>query len=358
MLETEACVNKILNVWYLMFNGDLLFRLTANRSSKHFHRTDGSYFLEVDRLLRPGGYFVLSGPPVQWPKQESEWRVLQELASIMCYQLLAVEGNTAIWQKPLNHSCLMKHKNARVQLCSRKDDPNASWYVPLKSCVSRLPVSAKKAVPEDLTVPKWPKRLSYPSKRLSVVPHGDKALLFQADIHRWERRVKHYEKALGLALGTSRIRNVMDMNAIFGGFAAALITTPIWVMNVVPSSSLNTLPVIYDRGLVGVTHDWCEAFSTYPRTYDLIHVVDFKALILDKTGEKIRCSMVDVIIEMDRILRPSGVIVIRDTPVMLEKLSRMMPAVRWTRNIYNSEIESSGKEKLLVAKKNLLDLAA
>lgn len=29
-----------------------------------------------------------------------------------------------------------------------------------------------------------------------------------------------------------------------------------WVMNVVPVSGPNTLPVIYDRGLIGVLHDW------------------------------------------------------------------------------------------------------
>ena len=41
-------------------------------------------------------------------------------------------------------------------------------------------------------------------------------------------------------------------------FAAALIDQSMdsWVMNVVPVSGPNTLPVIYDRGLIGVMHDW------------------------------------------------------------------------------------------------------
>lgn len=41
-------------------------------------------------------------------------------------------------------------------------------------------------------------------------------------------------------------------------FAAALIDQSMdsWVMNVVPISGPNTLPVIYDRGLIGVMHDW------------------------------------------------------------------------------------------------------
>jgi hypothetical protein len=45
---------------------------------------------------------------------------------------------------------------------------------------------------------------------------------------------------------------------VFYRFAAALIEQKLdcWVMNVVPVSGSNTLPVIYDRGLIGVMHDW------------------------------------------------------------------------------------------------------
>lgn len=44
----------------------------------------------------------------------------------------------------------------------------------------------------------------------------------------------------------------------FGRFAAALIDQAFdcWVLNVVPVSGPNTLPVIFDRGLIGVMHDW------------------------------------------------------------------------------------------------------
>uniref|UniRef100_A0A0E0BPS9 Methyltransferase n=1 Tax=Oryza glumipatula TaxID=40148 RepID=A0A0E0BPS9_9ORYZ len=45
----------------------------------------------------------------------------------------------------------------------------------------------------------------------------------------------------------------------------------VWVMNVVPVDSPDTLPIIYERGLFGMYHDWCESFSTYPRSYDLLH---------------------------------------------------------------------------------------
>lgn len=131
-------------------------------------------------------------------------------------------------------------------------------------------------------------------------------------------------------------------------FATALVHQKVdwWVMNVVPISGPNTLPVIYDRGLIGVSHDWytpallcyphstvlitshwftgiinivcfvsnisrldgyvfmflvmphiiikipqsspykcrCEPFDTYPRTYDLLHAVGLF------TVEDKRCS--------------------------------------------------------------------
>jgi hypothetical protein len=54
-------------------------------------------------------------------------------------------------------------------------------------------------------------------------------------------------------------------------FAAALKDLKVWVFNVVNTDSPDTLPIIYERGLFGIYHDWCESFSTYPRTYDLLH---------------------------------------------------------------------------------------
>ncbi|XP_061338914.1 ABC transporter G family member 22-like [Gastrolobium bilobum] len=43
-----------------------------------------TYFLEVGRLLLPGGYLVISGLPVQWPKQDKEWSDLQPERTRVC----------------------------------------------------------------------------------------------------------------------------------------------------------------------------------------------------------------------------------------------------------------------------------
>jgi len=54
------------------------------------------------------------------------------------------------------------------------------------------------------------------------------------------------------------VRNVMDMNAHYGGLNAALLDgkKSAWVMNVVPVGTRNTLPLILDQGFAGVLHDW------------------------------------------------------------------------------------------------------
>ncbi|CAI7732679.1 unnamed protein product [Closterium sp. NIES-54] len=141
--------------------------------------------------------------------------------------------------------------------------------------------------------------------------------LLSLERKRWRRRLLHYQKLfLGPLLSSGRVRNVLDMNAGIGGLAAALEdeqlkaereremgrgvgrgrgrelqqqeeqqgggVSPVWVMNVVPSTGPNTLPAIYDRGLVGTVHDWCESFSSYPRTYDLIHLLSTAPLIPSK----------------------------------------------------------------------------
>lgn len=317
-----------------------------------FTAYNATYFIEVDRLLRPGGYLVISGPPVQWPKQDKEWADLQTVARSLCYELIVVDGNTVIWKKPHGVSCLPNQNEFGLELCDESNDPSAAWYFKLKKCVTRtLSSKGEYAIGK---IPKWPARLTKAPSRAVVTKNG--VDVFEADSRRWARRVAYYKSSLNLKLGTSSVRNVMDMNAFFGGFAAALSPDPIWVMNVVPAQKPLTLDVIYDRGLIGVYHDWCEPFSTYPRTYDLIHVGAIESLIKDPVSGKIRCSLVDLMVEIDRILRPEGTVIIRDSPEVIDKVDRIAPAVRWTASIHGKEPESHGREKILVATKNFWKL--
>uniref|UniRef100_A0A0E0REJ5 Methyltransferase n=1 Tax=Oryza rufipogon TaxID=4529 RepID=A0A0E0REJ5_ORYRU len=76
--------------------------------------------------------------------------------------------------------------------------------------------------------------------------------------------------------------------------SSALKDMNVWVMNVVSVDSPDTLPIIYERGLFGMYHDWCESFSTYPRSYDLLHADHFFSKL------KKRCKLLPVMVEVDR----------------------------------------------------------
>jgi hypothetical protein len=70
--------------------------------------------------------------------------------------------------------------------------------------------------------------------------------------------------------------------------------------------------------------DRCESYSIYPRTYDLLHAWTVFSDIAKKD-----CSAVDLLIEMDRILRPTGFIIIRDSPSVVEFVKKHMSALHW-----------------------------
>ncbi|KAL8160020.1 hypothetical protein V2J09_001557 [Rumex salicifolius] len=308
---------------------------------------NGTYFAEVDRLLRPEGYFVISGPPVQWPKHDKEWADLKSVARALCYELIAVDGNTVIWKKPKGDFCLPNLNEYGLEFCDESEDPSYAWYYKLRKCVTKTT-----SVKGDVTlnsIPRWPSRLYTTPNRMIQMNNG--LHLFEDDAKRWINRVAYYKNFLNVKLGSPTIRNVMDMNALYGGFAASIVSDPVWVMNVVPLRHPLTLDVIYDRGLIGVYHDWCEPFSTYPRTYDLLHVVGIDSLIKDQVSGKNRCNLVDVMVEMDRILRPEGTVIVRDTPEVIDKVNNIAHAIRWTTAIHEKECESHGRDRILLAKK-------
>lgn len=68
----------------------------------------------------------------------------------------------------------------------------------------------------------------------------------------------------------------------------------------------------------------CEAFSTYPRTYDLLH-----AWTVFSDIERKGCSAEDLLIEMDRILRPKGFIIVRDKPSVVEFIKKYLQMLHW-----------------------------
>ncbi|KAK9291577.1 hypothetical protein L1049_019526 [Liquidambar formosana] len=321
---------------------------------------NGIYLNEVDRVLRPGGYWILSGPPINWKKHWRGWErtkedlnaeqtVIENVARSLCWNKLVEKGDIAIWQKPTNHlHCKLNRKLSQNLPFCPKQDFDKAWYTKMETCLAPLPEVSNNQETAGGKLANWPERLhAVPPRIRKGTVKGVTAETFHQDSELWKRRVSYY-KTVNNQLGQAgRYRNLLDMNAYLGGFAAALIEDPVWVMNVVPvEAKINTLGVIYERGLIGTYQNWCEAMSTYPRTYDLIHANSVFSLYQG------RCEADDILLEMDRILRPEGSVIIRDDVDMLVKIKRITDGMNWDSQIVDHEDGPLEREKLLFAVKS------
>ncbi|XP_047059158.1 probable methyltransferase PMT9 [Lolium rigidum] len=317
---------------------------------------DGILLLEVDRVLRPGGYFVYSSPEAYAsdPANRKIWKQMSSLARGMCWRIASRKGQTVIWVKPLTNWCYVKREpGALPPMCGQDDDPDAAWNVLMKACITPYSNRVHKVKGSDLLP--WPQRLTAPPPRLEEI--GISSKNFSDDNEIWHSRVAQYWKLMKSEIRKDSFRNVMDLNANLGGFAASLRKKDVWVMNVVPSTESGKLKIIYDRGLIGTVHNWCESFSTYPRTYDLLH-----AWLLFSEMENQGCSLEDLLIEMDRVMRPHGYAIIRDNAAVINYIKKLLPALRW--DDWSSEVKpkedalSSGdNERVLIVRKKLWDQA-
>ncbi|CAL1374577.1 unnamed protein product [Linum trigynum] len=321
----------------------------CSRCRINWTRDDGILLLEVNRMMRAGGYFAWAAQPVYKHEQalEEQWEEMLNLTTRLCWELVKKEGYIAIWQKPKNNSCyLSRDEGVSPPLCDQDDDPDKVWYVDLKPCITRIPENGYGA-----NVTAWPARLHTPPDRLQSIQmdaYISRKELFKAESKYWSEIISGYVRAWHWK--QLKLRNVLDMKAGFGGFAAALIDHGFnsWVMNVVPVSGPNTLPVIYDRGLLGVMHDWCEPFDTYPRTYDLLHASGLFSV------ERKRCNMATIMLEMDRILRPGGRAYIRDTLDVMEELQEIANAMGWHSALHDTSEGPHASYRILVCDKRLL----
>ncbi|CAB4264734.1 unnamed protein product [Prunus armeniaca] len=238
-------------------------------------KKDWMLLLEVDRVLKPGGYFVLTSSTSQpygssLSMKNSMLTPMEELTPKICWNLKAQQYETFIWQKTVVSDCYTSCKQGAIPLCNEGHE-------------------------------------------FGVQPD-----YFFEDLQIWRSALKNYWSLLTPLIFSDHlkrpgdedplsplnmIRNVMDMSAHYGGLNAAFLEErkSVWVMNVVAVNAPYTLPLILDQGFAGVLHDWCEPFPTYPGTYDLLHA---NGLLSHLSSE--RCGMMDLFLGMDRILQPEG----------------------------------------------------
>ncbi|KAM7262392.1 hypothetical protein ACFE04_021469 [Oxalis oulophora] len=173
----------------------------------------------------------------------------------------------------------------------------------------------------DGQLAKWPERLNaIPLRISSETLEGITKETFLENSELWKNKVEYYKTIDYQLAETGRYRNLLDMNAYLGGFAAAFVDDPVWVMNVVPvEAAKNTLGAIYERGLIGTYQNWCE--------------------------------MQYILLEMDRILRPQGNVIIREDIDMLLKIKSITDGMQWESRIVDHEKGPHQREKILYAVK-------
>ncbi|GMH21701.1 hypothetical protein Nepgr_023543 [Nepenthes gracilis] len=100
---------------------------------------DGLYLIEMDRILRPGGYWILSGPPINWKRHWQDWKrtaedleseqsAIEEVAKSICWKKLMQKGDLAVWRKPTNHIHCKKTRRVikKPSFCNGQD-PDRAW---------------------------------------------------------------------------------------------------------------------------------------------------------------------------------------------------------------------------------------
>ncbi|KAI4321133.1 hypothetical protein MLD38_034554 [Melastoma candidum] len=328
---------------------------------------DGKLLIEADRVLKPGGYFVWTSPIKNGQGSRNEGNMnrrkfIHDFGEGLCWELLSQQDETVVWKKTSEASCYSSRTSGMtLPICDEGVNVESPFYLPLQGCIAGansrrwIPIEARKM---------WPVRAYPNATELQIYDLHSEVL--NDDMGTWKFSVREYWSLLSPVIFSDHpkrpgdedplppyniVRNVLDMNARFGGFNAALLDEGkyVWVMNVVPTIAQNHLPLIFDRGLVGVLHDWCEPFPTYPRTYDLVHAAGFLSLQDSKHSS---CSLLDTFTEIDRILRPEGWVIFRDTTPLIETARALATRLKWDARLVG--VDNNTEERLLICQKPYL----
>ncbi|KAL7175945.1 hypothetical protein ACSBR2_029505 [Camellia fascicularis] len=340
----------------------------CSRCGIDWDQKEGLLLIEADRVLRPGGYFVWTSPLTNAPsslrnnENQKRWKFVLNFAESLCWEMLSQQDETVVWKKTSKKSCYSSRKSGSgPSICSKGHDVESPHYRPLQSCIGGT--HSRRWIPIEER-PTWPSRSTrFNSSELAY--YGLHSEDLAEDSQNWNCAVRNYWSLLSPLIFSDHpkrpgdedpsppynmLRNVLDMNARFGGFNSALLEAgkSVWVMNVVPTDGPNSLPLILDRGFVGLLHDWCEAFPTYPRTYDMVHADGLLSL---QTGQHRRCTMLDLFSEIDRLLRPEGWVILRDSASIIETSRALTTRLKWDARVI--DIESNSDEKILICQKPL-----
>lgn len=73
--------------------------------------------------------------------------------------------------------------------------------------------------------------------------------------------------------------------------------------------------------------------------------------VFPNSDDQYRCNAEDILLEMDRILRPEGAVIFRDQVGVLKKVNRIVKGMRWNTKLVDHEDGPLISEKVLFAVK-------
>ncbi|KAB2599844.1 methyltransferase PMT3 [Pyrus ussuriensis x Pyrus communis] len=271
---------------------------------------DEIFFLELDRLLKPRGYFAYSSPEAYAQDEEDLkiWREMSAFVERMCWRRAAKQNQTIVWQKPLPNDCYVEREpGTQPPLCQFDND-----WMQYRVCQWKL-ASQHTLVMNDHTekgsgLAPWLARLTaYPPQ---LADFGYSNEMFKNDTEVRPHIVESYWNLMSKKIESNTLRN-----ANMRSFAATLKDKDVWVTEDGP----NTLKLIYAGMQIK-----CEAYSTYPQTYDLLH----------------ECNVEDLLLGMDRILRPTGFVIICDKQSVVDFVK-------------NSDLDQDGDDVMFIIQKKI-----
>ena len=303
------------------------------------HQDTNSTARELDRLLRPGG--VLFDTNKAWRQRAAghtgaiEYRRnFLEVAKRMCWKpLMFVDDlngkiETGMFRKPhdaagMGPGCAT-HNEVYDGVCLAPESKGIIWNSDIPACYPHQPLVPYAHGTWPLSLTEGPVRPPSPS-----TPPADYLRELAQGLDDWKAIVRDLHNVFKLGiLGDAAVHSILDVHAGRGSFAAALadLKSTAWVMNVVPTAAeTDTLPAILDRGLVGIYHDWCLDFPAYPRAFDLVHVSS-EAIKLNHG-----CSFGEVMLELDRLLKPHGHALIQSDVHTVIGLEDVLIHLGWVR---------------------------
>ncbi|WRX30705.1 Putative S-adenosyl-L-methionine-dependent methyltransferase - like 10 [Theobroma cacao] len=146
--------------------------LHCARCGIDWDQKDGIYLIEVDRVLKPGGYFVWTSPLtnvqsfLRNKEKQKRWNFVSNFAESLCWELMSQQDETVVWKKTIKKSCYNSRKPGfGPSICSKGQDVESPYYRPLQNCIGGMHSRRWLPIEERTT---WPSRSNLNKNELAL----------------------------------------------------------------------------------------------------------------------------------------------------------------------------------------------